>query len=32
MKLTGKLPHELTQGDIMRALHCDGRYYVELHQ
>ena len=24
MKLTGKIPHELTRGDIMRASHCEG--------
>ena len=24
MKLAGKLPHELTHGDIMRASHCEG--------
>ena len=24
MKLTGKTPHELTRGDIMRASHCEG--------
>ena len=24
MKLSGKLPHELTRGDIMRASHCEG--------
>ena len=24
MKLTGKLPHELTHGDIVRASHCEG--------
>ena len=24
MKLTGKVPHELTRGDIMRASHCEG--------
>ena len=25
MKLTGKIPHELTRGDIIRASHCEGQ-------